>query len=239
MTELIINWPAKLLRPASAIAAPAAFSRGGGNSLGGIGRNVRTDRGFWNITLTNVSVRSSAMRRTWNAIETDLTGKAGLIAVPVWSFDSAPYASGHRERPILTTHDDGTPFDDGSEYYQGAIDIEMASFAPLSSTVVQLRLINAASAAGIRFSYQHALYKTGRILSQTGDDVFQVPIFPAIRQAIPAGAQLECDMPTCLVHLADDRGMDISLNNTEIDTATVEFEEAVDFWNDLARGVIS
>jgi hypothetical protein len=177
------------------------------------------------------------MRRVWNTIETDLAGRAGLIAVPVWSFDSAPYASGEREPLALTSHDDGTPFDDGSLYQQGAIDIQMAAFAPLGATVITLRLINAATAAGIRFSYQHAAYKTGRILSELGDGAFQVSIFPAIRQAIPAGAQLDVDNPTCLCHLAEDRGMDLGLNNTEIDTATVEFVEAVEFWDDLANGV--
>lgn len=233
----IIHWPARLLKPATAMASPVAFSRSGGRSLGGIERTTRSDKGFWRVTLDAVAVYSPGHRRAWNAIRTSLNGKAGLVVVPAWSFDSAPYASGQRERPLLTTHDDGTTFDDGSEYWQGSVDIEMASYAPLSSTVVTLKLINAASAAGIRFSYQHALYETGPILSEAAENTFQVPVFPAIRQAIPAGSKLEADMPTVLCHLADDRAMDVSLNNTEIDTASVEFVEAVDFWNDLALEV--
>lgn len=234
MSDSFIHWPASLLVPAKAIASPVPFTRSGGRSLGGISRDIRSDRGFWRITLNDVSVRSAAMRRTWNAIRTQLGGKAGLIAVPVWSFDSAPYASRQRERRIYTAHDDDTTFDDGSEYIQGSINIEMASYAPLGATVVSLRLINASCAAGIRFSYQHAAYETGPIISHPNETTFQVSVFPAIRQAIPAGAQLECDNPTCLAHLADDRGMDLMLSNTEIDTTTVEFVEAVDFWNDLA-----
>ena len=231
-----IHWPANLLVPARATAAPSPFTRSGGRTLGGIQRNTRTDKGFWRIGLNEVSVRTPAMRRTWNSIRTDLGGKAGLIAVPVWSFDSAPFASGSREREVLTTHDDGTPFDDGSHYHQGSIDIEMASYAPLGSTVVTLRLIHAASAAGIRFSYQHALYETGRIISEPGAGLCQVALSTAIRQPIPAGAKLEVDMPTCLCHLAEDQGMDLLLSNTEIETASVDFVEAVDFWNDLALG---
>lgn len=175
------------------------------------------------------------MRRQWNAIRTGINGRAGLVVVPCWSFDSAPYASGQREPYLTFPHDDGTAFSDGTEYYEGAIRIEMATYAPLSATVVTLRLVNAASAEGIRFSYQHAIYETGMLIEQAGKNTYRVPVFPAIRQAIPADAWLEVDNPTCLCHLADDRGMDLELSNSEIDAATVEFAEAVDFWNDLAR----
>jgi hypothetical protein len=234
MSESYFHWPTGLLVPAKAIASPVAFTRSGGRSLGGIDRNVRSDRGFWRISLNDVSVRSPDMRRTWNAIRTQLGGKVGLVVVPVWSFDSAPYASGHRESSILSSFDDGSTFDDGSEFYQGAIDIEMANYAPLGSTIVTLRQISASGVSGIRFSYQHALYETGPIIAQPSETTFQVSVFPAIRQAIPAAASLECDNPTCLAHLADDRGMDLMLSNTEIDNASVEFVEAVDYWNDRA-----
>lgn len=229
-----IHWPTQLLRPASAIAAQVPFSRSGGRSLGGLERTTRSDRGFWRITLNDVTVRSREMRQQWNAIRTYLGGKSGLVVIPAWSFDSAPFVSGKREPAVYLPHDDDQPFEDETEYYEGAIRIEMASFAPLSSTIVTLRLVEAASAAGIRFSYQHALYETGPVIEQTAEDTFRVPVFPAIRQAIPADAWLEVDNPTCLCHLADDRGMDLNLSNVEIDAQTVEFVEAVDVWNDLA-----
>lgn len=230
-----IHWPTRLLRPASALASQVPFTRSGGRTLGGTERTTRTDLGYWRLTLENVSVRSREMRQQWNATRVKLGGRAGLVAVPCWSFDSAPYVSGERERAIYLPHDDGTTFDDGAEYYEGAIHIEMAAFAPLSSTVVTLRLVAASTAAGIRFSYQHALYETGPVIEQTGANTFRVPVFPAIRQAIPADAWLEVDNPTCLCRLVDDRGMDLMLSNVEIDTQTIEFVEAVDYWNDRAR----
>lgn len=229
-----INWPTSLLRPAKALAAQVPFTRSGGRSLGGIARYTRTDRGFWRITLTDVTVWSPAMRRQWNAIRTYLGGTAGLVAVPCWSFDSAPYASGSREPVVILPHDDDTYFEDDTGYYEGAIHIEMASTAPLGATTVTLRLVGASTAEGIRFSYQHALYETGPLIEQVAEDEYRVPIFPAIRQAIPADAWLEVDNPTCLCRLADDRGMDLELSSAEIDAATVEFVEAVDVWNDIA-----
>ncbi|RWC47954.1 MAG: hypothetical protein EOS55_13900 [Mesorhizobium sp.] len=230
----IIVWPYDLL-PANAIAPnPSAFSRGGGRSLGGIERKTRTDRGFWKITLTNIPVFSTAQRRTWSAIRTSLAGAAGLIAVPVWSYGTAPYVSGEREPSVLTPHDDDTPFDDDTLYEQGAILITMASAVAIGATVVQLRIVEAApNLVGIRFSYQHALYETGPALNIVGD-VWTVPVFPMIRAPIPAGAELECDMPTCLVHLADDNAMDLEFNVEELSRASVSFIEAVDYWSDLA-----
>lgn len=230
----LIHWPTNVLRPARALAAQVPFSRSGGRSLGGIERATRTDRGFWRLTLTDVTLWKPDMRRQWNMIRTKLNGRAGLVVVPCWSFDSAPYVSGERERPLLLPHDDETSFGDDTLYYEGVVRIEMATFAPLGATVVTLRLVEAASAEGIRFSYQHALYETGPIIEQTGDNTYRVPIFPAIRQSIPANTWLEVDNPTCLCRLADDRGMDLELSPAQIDAATVEFVEAVDVWNDLA-----
>jgi hypothetical protein len=231
-----IHWPTKLLRPAKATASMVPFTRSGGRSLGGIEPTARTDRGFWRITLSDVTVYKPAMRRTWNAIRTQLGGRAGLVTVPAWSFDSAPYPSGHREPLVYSPHDDETTFDDGTSYSQGAIDVRMATFAPLAATVITIQLVSASSPVGIRFSYQHALYETGPIIQQVDDDTFQVPVFPAIRKAIPVDAQLEADRPTCLCRLVDDRGMDLALSNVEIDAASVEFVEAVDYWNNLATG---
>lgn len=232
-----IEWPSGLLTPQSSPFDPRPFSRSCGRSLGGLSRTTKTDRGWWIGSFNGIVFRRAqqfAQRRTWTAIRTYLSGTTGLVAVPVcatrhWAAD------GFKDfAPILTTHDDGTPFDDGSHYYQGLIAIEMASFAPLGSTVVTLRLIHAPTASGIRFSYQHAMYETGRILAQPSENTFQVEIFPAVRMAIPSGAQLEADRPTVLCHLATDSEMDIEFPGAGMARPTVNFVEAVDFWNDLA-----
>lgn len=234
----IVHWPANLLCPASATVASVPFTRSGGRSLGGIERVARTDNGFWRIQYDDVTLFSPAMRRTWDAIAGELGGRAGLVAVPVWAFDSAPYASGNREPIEIVPHGDGTTFSDGSGYSQGAIDIQMETAVGIGATVATIRLIHASQASGIKFSYQHALYRTGRIINQLSDTVFEVRIFPAIRAPIPAGSQLEADLPTCLCRLATDNAMDISLTNAEIDSASLAFVEAVDIWNMLALGEV-
>lgn len=229
-----LHWPANVLPPAEVMANPVPFTRSGGRSLGGIERTTRTDRGFWQITLDQIPVHEPAQRRAWNMLRTGLAGRAGLVAVPVWSFFSAPYLTDKYESPTLLPHDDETSFDDGTLYYEGAMQVEMASFAPIGSTVVTLRLNNALTVEGIRFSYQHAFYETGAIIDQTGENTYRVPISTAIRQAIPSDAWLEVDEPTCLCHLMEDRGMDQQEGISILQRRSVTFVEAVDVWNDLA-----
>lgn len=234
----ILHWPAAVLPAQSTPFNPRPFSRGGGRTLGGISRSKRTDLGYWVGSYNSIVFRRDRyeQRRTWNAIRTALGGATGLVAVPVCASRDwvAPgftdFAQG------LTPHSDDTAFDDGSEYSQGTIVLEMASFAPLGATVVTLRLIHAPTASGIRFSYQHAMYETGLVLGTPSPGVFQVHIFPAIRRAVPQGALLEADRPTVLCHLASDSEMDVEFPVNGGARPSVNFVEAVDYWNDLALG---
>lgn len=167
-------------------------------------------------------------------IRVELSGKAGLLVVPVWSYDLAAWPAGAANGRILTTHSDGTPHADGSLYSQPAIGVEMVEAVGIGATVVKLRKVfGIEELSGIRFSYQHALYATGFPISIEGD-VWQVRITPPVRAPIPAGAELEVGFPTCLVHLAEDNGMDVALSAGNIDSVDIDFVEANDVWNELA-----
>lgn len=239
----LLSWPLCVLNPPRTSADPVAFTRGGGKSINGIERTVRTDRGFWEITLSEITIRSQAQKQTWNAIRTGLGGRAGLIAVVVKSWDSAPYISQPTythgapifERRFRTPHgDDLTPFSDGSLHSQGAVDIEVAEAVNIGAVVIKLRAIRAApKLSGIRFSYNHAMYETGPALDVTGD-VWTLPIFPSIRAPIPVDVGVEVEEPTCLCHLAEDRGMDLPEGQRLWENVSVTFTEAVDHWNDIA-----
>lgn len=231
----IIHWPYKLLVPETATVATVPFSRSGGRSLGGLSRSARSDRGYWRASLSNVFLYSADQRRTWDAIDAALSGSPGLVAVPGWAFETAPFANGVYVKPVELPHGDDTFFDDGTGYSQGQIAIEMASFAPISATVVTIRIIAGdPNPSGIRFGYQYALYKTGRVIEQVAADTWRVEITPSIRAPIPAGAMLEADEPMVLCHLAQDDGMNRTISAPRPDRPSVEFIEAVDFWSDQA-----
>lgn len=226
-------WPAKILVPSKITPSVVPFSRSGGRALNGQERVTRTDRGFWAIAYEDITLYEVSQRRSWNALRTMLSGRAGLIAIPVWSSDSAPWPDVDRTY-ITVSHSDDASFSDGTNYRQRTIDLKMAEAALVGATVVTIRVVRGASdLTGIRFSYRHALYETGPAIDINGDE-WQVTVFPALRAAIPADADLECDLPTCLCHLANDRAMDVPFSAARVDRASVSFVEAVDYWNDAA-----
>ncbi len=202
--------------------------------MGGVERAVSTDLGFWSIELMGFVVYSREQRKTWNAIRQDLNGKAGYVAVPAWSFDTAPYVSGEREFPTEVEHDDGSLLDDDAAYLQAAISVVSVGATPIGATIIKMRVINADSdLSGSRFSYAHALYEIGPVIEVDGD-VYTFPISPSVRALIPDGSDLEFDMPTCMCRLTDDRGLDAGVDPSEIEQRSVQFEEAVDYWKALA-----
>lgn len=227
-------WPGLVLTPESISVNPVFFSRSGGTTLGGIKRTTRTDRGHWSVEYQGIALHSPSKRRVWNAIRTHLAGTAGLIAIPAWSHDVNEWPAGSIYGDSRVTHSDGTPFGDGSLYSQPAVVVEMAAAAAIGDTTVTLRLVSGATyLTGVRFSYNHALYETGAA-SLIDDDEWTLDVFPAIRAAIPADAELELGIPTCLCHLAEDNGMDTVFSAGRFDMVNVAFVEAVDHWNDLA-----
>ncbi|WP_428673717.1 hypothetical protein [Reyranella sp.] len=227
-------WPPGILTPAQASVDPVAFTRKGGRSLAGLQLATTTDRGYWAAAYKGVALSGKQQRRQWNLTRQRLGGMAGVIAIPAWSFDSAPWLPGTVRGKFLTPHSDGSPFSDGSLYSQAGIVVELVNAAEIGDTSVTLRLVYGIDdLGGVRFSHDHALYETGMVTDVDGDE-WTVDVFPDVRAPIPAGVQLEFDMPTVLVHLATDREMDLTLSRGTLDKADVSFIEAVDYWADLA-----
>lgn len=233
MTDILV-WPHTVLKPARIDPQKVPFSRSGGRTLTGVERSTKTDYGYWRCGFRGLTLDTPAKRRQFGAISVHCGGMGGLLAIPFWSYDTAEWPAGTVDGRIRTTHSDGSHHSDGSGYSQPAILVEMAAAAEIGDTEVTLRAVwNIEELAGIRFSYNHALYETGFPTLVDGDE-WTVPIFPAIRAAIPADAELEVAMPTCLVTLATDREMDAALQASGIDQFDIDFVEAVDYWTDLA-----
>ncbi len=233
MSDFIV-WPKSVLTPSGCNFIKESFSRTGGTSLENSETITRTSVGKWRAEIGPVFVHSVNQFRVWRAIDTYLGGRGGLIAVPAHEKFSAPYVNDTATEPDLSTHSDGSTFSDGSKYRTRSIDLKMSTAAALGATIVSIQAVNAGSdLTGIRFSYQYALYETGELIAKNGD-IWQMRIFPAIRQSIPAGADLETDDPMCLMKLETDTGMQLPEDPSRVSSQTVRFVEAVDYWNDLA-----
>lgn len=237
----ILVWPHELLQPENTVADVVPFTRTGGRVIGGAKPAYRTDLGHWRIDLENVLVSSPEQRRTWDAISTYLSGSSGRIAVPIWTLDSAPYASAECgwEDDILVPHSDETPFSDGTLYWQSPISIVTHGVTGIGATVMSMRIIEAgADISGARFSHEHAAYKIGQVLDVVGD-VWTVRITPSIAALIPAGADLEFQRPTCVCNLVTDTGMRRGMRHDGVELLSVSFVEDTRYWNDLAAGIIT
>lgn len=237
----IVEWPLCLLSPRAVSADIVPFTRSGGRTLGGIETATRTDLGYWIVQYSNILIENGDRRQwqTWQAIAQMMGGRSGRMALPVPSSLSAPYASGRYEPRAELPHSDGSLFDDGSCYVQGAIVVVSHGVTPLGATTMQLRIVNAAdNLVGVRFSYQHALYETGPVIDVDGD-IWTVPVSPSVRAPIPSGSELEFDYPTVLCRLAEDRGMDIVADGmAKIAMPSISFVEDTDYWYRLAKGLI-
>lgn len=134
----------------------------------------------------------------------------------------------------FVAHSDGSTFSDGASYRNEPALLQMEEQAQIGSTVVKLRgLQEGLSLSGIRFSYFHALYESGPVIEKNGD-VIQLPIFPAVRAKIPAGALLNVSEPTCLMHLASDNQMDMEFGLSPVTNKSLSFVEAIDYWDEEA-----
>lgn len=227
-------WPIDLI-PEGVTVEKMVMNRGGGQpTLGGLTRQIRTDRGYWRITYKTVPVATPSIRRILEALSVELMGSSGLLAIPVWSDDTSEWLTGSDWGRFLTPHSDTSTFSDGSFYSQPVELLTMEAQAEIGATTVQIRLAEEIdSIAGIRFSYEHAMYAVGLPTSISGQ-LWTVPIFPSVRATIPAASRLEVGTPTCLVRLETDNEIYSALSSKRFDPIDISFVEAVDEWNDRA-----
>jgi len=235
----VLRWPSSLLVPFDTMADVVPFTRSGGRVIGGAKPAYRTDLGYWRVDLNGIALSTAQQKRAWDAISTYLGGSSGRIAVPVWTRDTAPYASGAAEEDILVPHSDDSTFSDGSMYLQSPISVVSVGATAIGATVMSMRVIaGAQDLSGTRFSYRHAAYKVGQVLDIAGD-TWTVRITPSVAELIPAGADLEFHRPTCVCNLDKDIGMRRGMRADGVEFYSVSFAEDVRYWNDLAAGIIT
>ncbi|WP_152986629.1 hypothetical protein [Pseudovibrio sp. POLY-S9] len=232
----VIHWPHSLFASQGKPSfQKRPFSRSGGMTLGGRELVTQTDLGFWRARIPNIVLRRRDLRHeeAWNAIEVALHGQVGLVIVSVSHVGSQVQKLAKQARSYVP-HADETGFSDDTFYASEPALVQLEEQATLGSTVLKLRgLQSGLRLSGIHFSYLHALYNTGPIIETVGD-VVRVPIFPAIRAPIPAGTLLNVTEPSCLMKLASDNEMNLDFSSSSFTRKTVNFVEAIDYWDKVS-----
>ncbi len=233
----IVHWPYALFRAQGEPAfLKSPVTRVGGRTLGGYELTARTDLGFWRHTMPNVLIRtrSLAQKEAWNAISTALGGRAGLVVMSAYHVSSRLQKLA-KQLKSEQTFSDGTTFSDGAGFTGEPPLVEMAEDAQIGATVVKLRALkDDIQLSGVKFSHRYALHETGPVLEQYGN-VVRVPVYPAMRRKISAGALLIISEPSCLMHPASDNEMDVQFGLGVYTHKTLNFVEALDFWNEQAK----
>lgn len=202
---------------------------------------IRSDGGgFWSCAMRDVSLsgpgRGRNRQRTstllWRAVRQ--VCDAGVNQIVVWRNDALfiPYPAGVA-RAITVPHSDGSPFSDGAEYYQPAIDITCDGGADLRATSMGIQINEAAALiGGESFSIQHdaagwRLYEIATVSYDEDDQTLATITFmPPLREEVIHGTQIEFDRPRCTMRLASPNAMDLTVRPWTFNSASVDFVEA-------------
>lgn len=222
---MTLMWPMQVLRPRTVAFDIAPRSLAGPSSVSGIGQVVASDAGLWKVRLGDILVHNSQERLAFRAISTLLEGRLNPILIPLCRGDQ-PVPEGAVEAGLYGTvpHDDGTPFDDGTEYAGTVIDVVAASAAAVRAVSMTVTVNYAGDIqSGQHFSISERLYRVRTFDPDTNELTFR----PPLREAVEIGDRLEFDNPVGRFRLSADNGMDLELAMRRNGNPTVEFIEDV------------
>lgn len=237
---MAVSFPRRLLREKSHSWNLVGVAATPGTAVN-VAPIVRSDGGgFWSCTMSDVALsggkglrgkdRQKITTLLWRAVRQIADGGVTPLVVPRNDALFRPWPAGLDQGSVIDIpHSDGSLFDDGAGYYQSVIDIT-AGPAALRATSLDIT-INCAGElmGGESFSIDHEtmgwrLYEIATVLMDD-DTMGTITFNPPLRQAIPAGTQLEFDRPRCVMRLAKTNSMDLSVQPWTFNSASVDFVE--------------
>lgn len=221
-------FPTNILRPRDRQIDLAARTATPGSALTGFAQVASSDAGVWVATLGQILVQGPAQIRLFRQIDALLEGMLNTLLVPACEGSRRPYPTGitaadYEPEP----HSDDTLFSDGSGYLPRQIIATLDAAAALGATQVTIAKDTIGEIeGGMRFSIGHWLYEVRYVDSQD-DTTAVLKIRPPLRVAAEAGDFVDFDWPHCLMRLASDQEMNLSLELSKRGTKDVSFVEAI------------
>lgn len=209
MTDALVYWPRRLLVPRVSAINPAPATVGGPASLSGFRQAIASPAAVWSIRYEGIPVGSVAQRHIMRALAAQIDGRATPIALPVYDLEEL--------RPLGTTtpatapHDDDAAFGDDTLY--GSSRAQVVAAAPAARGASQLTvttILAAALQAGQHFSIGLRLYRIKSIEAVAGANT-TFKLWPPLREAVIADAELEFDEPVVKARLVSDGALDLAL----------------------------
>lgn len=164
----------------------------GGTSLSGLTDEQEIDGGgYFQGDFSNGSTNTKTAGNAWRVLSDADAGEPFNVVL----------CAERRFQPvgpsILVPHSDDTSFDDDSEYVSGGADYATTADAALRATSLSMSGTSEKPIIGGElFSIQHPTWgwRVYRIRSVDGANI---SFRPPLREAVPAGTQLEFDTPRC------------------------------------------
>lgn len=214
-------WPYELMDLISERAGLKGVAMTGGQSVGGIVRSNRLDGGGLWVIEQEFLLHSRAQIKTARAIEAGLDGGSGEIIIRVFETPFAPVGLTASTVPFS----DDTTFSDGTEFASIPTGAVLTAAAGLRDTTISLARVTGTLEGGERFSIDHAT-KGRRLYTVARVDGAEVTIRPPLREACPAGTELDFITPGCVCRLANAEEFMGAINEHHHITATAVWVEA-------------
>lgn len=207
---MTINWDYRLAPKAVAFNLRGQ-SISGPPSLSGRSQIWGYDEGFWEARLVGVNAAGPERVNAYRAMVAKCAGGSVAVRVPVFDLDQAPWPlPGGAAANLIEDgeFDDGTLFDDGTGFFEYAIEVEMAAPAEAGASQIHVTVTTAGTISeGMFFSIDDRLHRIREKLSDTS-----WLIVPKLREDVAQGTLLNFDRPVCRMRLANENSADLTLD---------------------------
>lgn len=194
----------------------------GGVALNGDEAIIATDGGGrWVAIYGNAPLNSRTKVMSWRAARAILESGAVPIIFPVCDARHQPTRG-----KVKVPHSDDTPFSDDTLYQSGDCEVTAAADAPLRATSMtfDIAALGKPLIGGERFSIDHPTWRH-RLYEIKTIDGDQITFRPPLREAVPAGTEINFSDPRCVMRLASDSDMAAPLNGPRSATGSITLIE--------------
>ncbi|RUM99038.1 hypothetical protein EET67_05210 [Pseudaminobacter arsenicus] len=218
---MTIRWPIHVLpaRDVSFDIAPRNLAAP--SSVSGATQVVSSDAGIWKAKLGGIVINRRDRVLAFRAIANLLEGRLNSILVPLCR-GYQPVPAGSEPLYDQVPHSDDAFFDDDTGYAGRVIDVVTVGSMALRAVSGTVSVNYAGTIEpGQHFSVGERLYRVRSFNADTGAITFR----PPLREAVPAGTNLEFDDPVVRMKLATDDAMNLDLALRRFGSPTVNFIE--------------
>lgn len=230
MSNTGIIWPRSVFPPRTISVNKRGMSVVGPSTLTGRNQAASVDAGYWVFSFRRIAVGTPEKVKAWRALSALIEGASNLISIPVYDAGQIGEYIAGASVPFKNDDNDPVYFSDGSGFAGTdpylAMNVGEAAIGATSITI-DFGAAPEEIVGGEYFSVRDRLYVIKGVIARVGD-VYELAIWPRVREAIEDDVIFNFTDPRCLVRLQSDMEMDLDLDIGRLGFPDVNFIEAID-----------